>query len=116
MKPIEIIKKYRKLRHVTQSQVADLLNIKANTYNTIENGKTYLKADDFIKLLQYLDIPVNELSEDEFIIISKEELEKLNKSVEILNQITKSINEKANTKNETKIYCNKGVININNNK
>ena len=42
MKPIEIIKVYRKKRNYTQEDIAKELNIDRTTYNNIEKGKNNL--------------------------------------------------------------------------
>ena len=113
MKPIEIIKVYRKKRNYTQEDIAKELNMDRTTYNNIEKGKNNLKADDFIKLINYLKIPIMELSEEELIVISKEDLEILNKSVNALSELTKNINEKSKIENNPNIYDNHGIINFN---
>ena len=114
MNVIEIIKFYRKKRNLTQGDIASFLGMDRTSYNNLETGKTNLRADDFLRLVNYLNIPITELSKEELIVISKNDLERLNKTVNELNDITNRINETSKSKNVQNIFDNHGTINFHN--
>mgnify|MGYP003290131565 CR=1 FL=1 len=114
MNIINTIKTYRKKRNLTQFQVAEILKMDRTSYNNLETGKTNLRADDFVKLIDVLNIPLSELSKDELIVISKQDLDLLNKSVSDLANLTNKINEQAKIDNKPNIFDNHGIINFNN--
>lgn len=92
MYAIEIIKTYRKKRKLTQEQIANVIGIDRTSYSNLETGKTNLKADDFIKLINYLNIPITKLSSGDLIIITKRDLDILNNSIEELKKVIDKIN------------------------
>ena len=114
MNAIEIIKIYRKKRNLTQEQLAKIIKIDRTSYNNLETGKTNLRADDFIKLVNFLNIPITELSNEDLIVISKKDLEIMNRSIKELSEISNRINESAKIKNNQNIFDNHGIINFNN--
>lgn len=114
MNAIEIIKEYRKKRNLTQEQISKVIGIDRTSYNNLENGKTNLRADDFVKLINYLNIPITALSSEDLIVISKHDLDILNKSIRDLNEVSNRINEQAKVSNNPNIYDNHGIITFNN--
>ena len=46
---------------LTQKQLAELVGVSSSTINRIETGKQVLKLDMLSKLAEVLEIPVNEL-------------------------------------------------------
>lgn len=50
------IKYYRKLRGMTQEQLAEGLDLQVNSLSYVENGKNALSFDKFEKLVSILDI------------------------------------------------------------
>ncbi len=56
MDAIEVIRKKRKEKKYTQSDLANVLGIKQTTYSDIENRRIQLKADDLIKLCCFLGL------------------------------------------------------------
>lgn len=114
MNAIEIIKIYRKKRNLTQEQLAKVIKIDRTSYNNLETGKTNLRADDFIKLVNFLNIPITELSNEDLIVISKKDLEIMNRSIKELSELSNRINESAKIKNNQNIFDNHGIINFNN--
>lgn len=48
----------RKLKNLTQIEVARLINVKQSAYSDIENGKRILNGDEIFKLAKHLDISV----------------------------------------------------------
>lgn len=90
---IEIIKSYRKEKNYTQAQIAEMLGIDRASYCYLENGKTNLRATDFIKLINYLDIPINILTEENYIIISEKDLTRLKNASKTIDEITNKLEE-----------------------
>ncbi len=77
MDAIDIVKKKRKEKNYTQSDIANLLGIKQTTYSDIENKRIQLKADDLIKICCFLNISFNEFlgEESKSIILTPKEIE-----------------------------------------
>lgn len=114
MNAIDVIKIYRKKRKLTQEQIANVIGIDRTSYNNLETGKTNLRADDFIKLVNYLKIPITALSSEDLIVISKKDLDILNKSIKDLNEVSNRINESSKVNSNQNIFDNHGIINFNN--
>ena len=57
------IKDLREDADITQSQLAEYLNIKQNTYSQYENGQRQIPIDALIKLAQYFDTSVDYILE-----------------------------------------------------
>ena len=55
------IKEYRIRRGYTQEQIAELLNIKQNTYSNKENGKRAFTIEEIRKLKRILNTTYDEL-------------------------------------------------------
>ena len=55
------IKEYRIKRGYTQEQIAELLNIKQNTYSNKENGKRTFTIEEIRKLKRILNTTYDEL-------------------------------------------------------
>lgn len=55
------IKKYRKLKSITQEEFANQLNLTRKTISLIENNKIMLNIDIAYKICQILDITIEEL-------------------------------------------------------
>lgn len=51
------IQELRKLRKMTQEQVAELMNIETNSLSNIENGRYYPTADNLEKIVTILNFP-----------------------------------------------------------
>ena len=49
------LKDIREDRDITQTQLAEILHIKQNTYSQYENGQRGLPVDVLIKLAEYFD-------------------------------------------------------------
>lgn len=89
MNAIDIIRKIRKERKYTQSDMAKILGIRQTTYSDIENKRIQLKADDLIKLCRFLGITFDAFMSDvdnKTITLSKEEIESIDS---IYRKITK---------------------------
>ena len=55
-KAIDVIRKIRIKKGISLKECAKVLNIATSTYGDIERGRIQLKADDFLKLCDFLDI------------------------------------------------------------
>lgn len=53
---ISLIRSIREKRNITQTEIADKLNIEQSTYNKIETGKTELKVIHLLQILTILDM------------------------------------------------------------
>ena len=58
------LKRLRTQNRFTQSEVADILNVKPQTYNSWENGKTDIKGDFIPKIAELFKVKIEELYED----------------------------------------------------
>ena len=61
MKLIEAIAAERKSRNLTQENMAELLGIDTSTYSRIEQGRTELSLDRFMKIVEILGLDVSTL-------------------------------------------------------
>lgn len=50
------IKELREDRDLTQSQLAEVLDVTQANYSYIENGVAFLKADDVVKLSKFYNV------------------------------------------------------------
>lgn len=58
------IKKYRKLRGLTQEQLAELIDIEVRTLSLIETGNNFVSSKTLNKLSQTLNVAPSDLLED----------------------------------------------------
>ncbi len=92
---IDIIKKIRKEKKLTQVEMAKILNLAQSTYNDIEHKKIKLSTEDFIKICKHFEISPNILTNDENTIniaLTKEDVKQFRKIKEIINKIDDQIN------------------------
>lgn len=103
---IEELRKIRERKKISQSQIANFLNISQGTYRDIESSKIRLSLDNFLLICEYLKIPPMELlknnKDENYIILSQEDINDLNRICNKINNQTNFIND------------NHGTININN--
>lgn len=94
MKALEIIKIKRKEKGYNQDYMAEKLQIARSTYQAIESGVNNMNIVDFFKILEILEIPLTLFSEQEIIVLEKEDLNKLifhtNEMQKIINKISKT--------------------------
>ena len=57
------LKELREENNLTQTQVAELLNVKQNTYSQYENGKRQLSIDLLIKLAKFYKVSTDYILE-----------------------------------------------------
>ena len=90
---LNVIKEYRKKRHMNQEEVARRMNMARTTYQAIESGRNRLKVEDFAHIVNILEIPIYEFEEgDRYqLILSKDDvtnwlkvLTKFQKMVEVI--------------------------------
>ena len=83
----EIVKKYK----ITYKELSKILNKAKPTIQTYMNGRTNPDIDSYIKIAEYLNMPLDELLglNDDRISISKEEYNELIKVKEIMNKVIK---------------------------
>ena len=79
------IQKLRKIRGITQEQLAERINMDPANVSNIERGKRFMTAETLEKIADVLNVSVNELfSFDEY--SSREYIEKyLTKEIKLLN-------------------------------
>jgi transcriptional regulator with XRE-family HTH domain len=59
------LKALRKQRGITQTQIAEELGIRQNTYSDYENDKTQPSIESIVKICKLLDVPADVLFYDE---------------------------------------------------
>ena len=91
MDVLEIIRKFRQKKGLTQDDMAKKLNIARTTYQAIETGVNNLKVDDFFKIIKILDISLSMFSNEDLIVISKNDLLKLKNAADTINDITEKL-------------------------
>ncbi len=62
--------KYRELRDLTKEAMADRLGVSPNTYGRYEKGEFEPKVDQWEKIAEILNVPVEELLKTEPIVIN----------------------------------------------
>lgn len=80
-KIIQTLKKIRKEKGFTQVEVAKHLNISFQQYNYYETRKSEMTLTTFLKILEFLEIKVQEFFELEKGKITLEEMEEMEKIV-----------------------------------
>ena len=78
------IKNLRKMRKLTQSELAEAIDLEPHNLNRIENGKSFTQLKTVIKIINYFDISPTEL----FLFPADENL---NKIITMLTQNPKHI-------------------------
>jgi len=53
----------RKLKRITQGQIADYLNMSITCYHRREKGQVYIKEEEWDKIAKFLNVPVDEIYE-----------------------------------------------------
>lgn len=84
------IKELRISKKISQAKIAEYLKIDQSTYSDIENLKSRLSLDDFLKICKFMKIEPTTLivDSDEIIIkVSKDQ-------AEVLTELTKQINDR----------------------
>lgn len=103
---IDEIRKIRENKKISQTQIANYLNISQGTYRDIESSKIRLSLDNFLLICQFLEIPPIQLlktkSNEKYVILSEDDIKALNRICSKINNQTNFIND------------NHGTININN--
>ena len=93
MKIHEFLAKIRKEQNIKQSEIADALNIKKQTYSAIENGKQRMFLDQYLKICEVLNInpcvPLEQMNQD--FRMSNEDFIQLEKTIKMLNKIKDSM-------------------------
>ena len=102
---INEIRKIRESKKISQTKIAEYLHISQGTYRDIESSRIRLTLENFLMICEYLEISPMQLikkSDDNYVILSKEDIEDLNRICNKINNQTNLIND------------NHGVINIKN--
>lgn len=93
MDTLQIIKEYRKKRGYTQEQLGLKLSMAKSTYQSIESGGCKLNVFDFFKIIEILDIPLSAFSNEQLIVISKYDLESIEKHSKALYDIASKVKD-----------------------
>lgn len=80
---IILIKTIRKNRLLTQKEMSEKLNISQTQYNFYESGKSEMTITTFLKILEILNITINDFFQFEK-IITKDELTNIQNCIEKL--------------------------------
>lgn len=103
---LDIFKKRRIELNITQRELSNKLGMAINAYQKIESKTQDLKLDTFLKLINILEIPITTFLNDDLIIISKEDLNKIKDATELLTTVTEKLN------NQTKYSNNSNNITV----
>jgi len=57
------LKEIRNAKRIPQERIAEYLNMSATCYSRRENGQTYIKNEEWLKLAKILDVPLSEIYE-----------------------------------------------------
>lgn len=98
MNALQLIKEKRKKLKISQEEMAKKLNMARSSYQAIESGQNNMNMNDFFKIITILEIPINLFSDEELIIISKNDFEKLKNAIQELQNISKKIENNLNYK------------------
>ena len=71
------LRKLRLKKNFTQEQVAEMINIQPENYSRIENGLSFPKPENIVKISQVLDIEIAELFQFSNISNYEQALEKI---------------------------------------
>lgn len=91
MDVLTIIRKFRQKKGFTQDDIAKKLGIARTTYQAIESGVNNLKIDDFFAIIKILEIPLSTFSNEDLIVISRDDLTKLKDAAATINDITEKL-------------------------
>ena len=94
---LEIIRYYRKKRHIDQATIAKQLKVARSTYQAIETGRHRLTVEDFVIITRFLKIPTFAFDEKAAYIINLTEDE-----IRYWNQINEKISLSVQTEEEGK--------------
>lgn len=92
MNAIEIIKAKRLELKINQRDLSSRLDLPLNGWQKIESGDQNLRLEDFLKVIEILQIPITTFVDKDLIVISKDEVTQLSKCAEIIIDITKKLN------------------------
>lgn len=99
------LQKIRESKKITRIEMAKKLSISPDTLKDIEYGKIRLSLENFLMICEFLEVSPMQLikkSDDNYVILSKEDIEDLNRICNKINNQTNLIND------------NHGIINIKN--
>jgi len=91
---VNLFKFYRENFNYTQREIAEYLGIEVSTYAGHERGEREADYSELKKLAKLYKITINQLigqNEEDLIVISKFQYEKLEKAQEFLNEVMKGI-------------------------
>ncbi len=80
------IKELRKIRHLSQEQLAEKIDINQNALSYIETGENFFSAETLEKLISALDVEPSELFE----------IKHLQKDEQLLDEIVRMLRENPN--------------------
>lgn len=84
------IKRFREKKNITQDQLARFLNVRITTISNYENGRREPDLMTISKIADYLEVTIDDLlgrGIENQVSLSKEELEILNKSLDVIKAI-----------------------------
>ena len=76
--------------------MAEKLGMARTTYQAIESGVNNLKIDDFFSILKILDIPLSVFSNEDLIVIPRDDLVKLKYAASTIKDITEKLSTNIN--------------------
>lgn len=88
MKAIDLIRDYRIKKGISMKECAKIINLSIAGYSEIEHHRVKLSADDFLALVKFLNIDLNNFSNiietNQLKPLTKDEIKILNCAVDII--------------------------------
>lgn len=105
MKVIEKIQEIRKIKKLSRQNIADKLFIARDTYRDIEYGKIRLTLENYLDICKILEINpmtlLNDSEDESFVLLSKKDINDLNRILNKINSQTINFNDNHGTVNIT---------------
>lgn len=105
MKVIEKIEQIRKTKKISRNYVAEKLFIAKDTYRDIEHGRIRLSLENYLEICKILEINpmtlLNDSEDESFVLLSKKDINDLNRILNKINNQTINFNDNHGTVNIT---------------
>lgn len=105
MQVIERLEKIRKSKKLSRQNIADKLFIARDTYRDIEYGKIRLTLENYLNICKILEINpmtlLNDSEDESFVLLSKKDINDLNRILNKINNQTINFNNNHGTVNIT---------------
>lgn len=105
MQVIEKLEQIRKSKKLSRNYIAQRLFISKDTYRDMEYGKIRLSLENYLRICQILEINpmtlLNDSEDESFVLLSKKDINDLNRILNKINNQTINFNDNRGTVNIT---------------